>query len=403
MKIAFVLTQSLDSPSGLGRYGPLARELVKLGYDVEVIALHYNWEALPQKTFVEQGVQVKYVGQMHVQKEGSHKIYFGPIKLLKVSLNATVQLAKAVRNSNSDIIHLGKPQPFNVLAALYGHRGRPLFCDCDDYEAETNRFSHSWQKLLVKYFEDSIIHFVDGLTVNTRFLKNRYQQLGFPVEKILFVPNGVEQGRFANISNSFSLLRKWGLNKDSPIVIYVGTVGLLSHPVDLLLTAFCAVLEACPNAQLLLVGGGEDYAKVQEMARQLGIARQTTFTGRVRPEEIPAYLSLADVSVDPVHDDLIAKARSPLKIIESLVVGTPVVTGLVGDRDIMLENGRLGELVEAGNSSALAHGILAILQNPEKREAMSQTALTAKSQWYWDRLVTDFSQIYQSRYHHSKS
>jgi len=396
VKIAFVLTQSLDSPSGLGRYGPIARELVKLGYDVEIIALHYAWAKLPQKSFIDQGVQVHYVGQMHVQKEGPYKMYFGPGKLLKVALTATIQLAKAVRRSNADIIHLGKPQPFNVLAARYGRRGRPMFCDCDDYEAETNRFSHSSQKLLVKYFEDSIIHFVDGLTVNTRFLKNRYQQLGFPVEKILCVPNGVERSRFSNISDPFSLLRRWGLDNDSPIVIYVGTVGLLSHPVDLLLAAFCTVLETYPNAQLLLVGGGEDYAKVQEMARQLGIAGQTTFTGRVSPEEIPAYLSLADVSVDPVHDDLIAKARSPLKILESLVVGTPVVTGRVGDRDIMLENGRLGELVETGNSSALAHGILAILQNPKKREAMSQTALATKNQWYWDRLVTDFSQIYQS-------
>lgn len=396
MKIAFVLTQSLDSPSGLGRYGPLARELVKLGYDVEIIALHYNWAALPQKTFVEQGVQVKYVGQMHVRKEGSQKEYFGPVKLLQVSLNATAQLARAVRHSNADVIHIGKPQPFNVLAARFGRQGRPLFCDCDDYEAETNRFSHSWQKLLVKYFEDSIIHFVDRLTVNTRFLKNRYQQLGFPVDKILCVPNGVERSRFANISDPVSLLKKWGLDNDSPIVIYVGTVGLLSHPVDLLLTAFCTVLEERPNAQLLLVGGGEDYAEVQEMARQLGITRQTTFTGRVNPEEIPAYLSLADVSVDPVHDDLIAKARSPLKIIESLVVGTPVVTGRVGDRDIMLENGRFGELVEAGNSSALAYGILAILQNQKKREAMSQTALATKNRWYWDCLATDFSQIYQS-------
>ena len=41
MKIAFMLTQSLDSPSGLGRYGPLARELARMGHAVEVFALHY--------------------------------------------------------------------------------------------------------------------------------------------------------------------------------------------------------------------------------------------------------------------------------------------------------------------------------------------------------------------------
>ena len=43
MKIAFVLTQSLDSPSGIGRYGPIARVLARGGYDIELIALHYAW------------------------------------------------------------------------------------------------------------------------------------------------------------------------------------------------------------------------------------------------------------------------------------------------------------------------------------------------------------------------
>ena len=193
MKIAFVLTQSLDSPSGLGRYGPLARELVKLGHQVELLALHYDWASLPQKSFIDKGVQVHYVGQMHVQKSGAHKTYFGPGKLPMVSLNATLKLARAVARSQAEVIHLGKPQPFNVLAAQYGRRGRPLFCDCDDYEAETNKFSSGWQKSVVRYFEDSIVKLADGLTVNTHFLQERYCSLGFSAKKIQIVPNGVER------------------------------------------------------------------------------------------------------------------------------------------------------------------------------------------------------------------
>jgi glycosyltransferase involved in cell wall biosynthesis len=394
MKIAFVLTQSLDSPSGLGRYGPLARELVRLGYEVEVIALHYAWQQLPQKSFVEQGVKINYVGQMHVQKEGSHKTYFSPSKLLWVAFTSTLRLAQAIAQSDADIIHLGKPQPFNVLAAKYGRRGRPLFCDCDDYEAETNKFSHAWQKKVVRYFEDHIVHIANGLTVNSRFLQNRYQKLGFPANKIFYVPNGIEHSRFANKQINPKLYQKWQLDPKAPIILYVGTLGMLSHPVDLLLQAFVTIQKVKPSTQLLLVGGGEDYDKLQQMAAQLSIARQTRFTGRVAAEDVPAYFGLATVSVDPVYDDLIAKARSPLKIVESLAMGTPVVTGDVGDRAQMLHDGKFGLTVSPGSAAALAKGILTLLNQPEQRMQMAQAALQEKDRWCWDRLVIDFSKVY---------
>lgn len=397
MKIAFVLTQSLDSPSGLGRYGPLARELVKLGHEVEVIALHYAWAQLPQKSFVEHGVQVHYVGQMHVQKEGSRKTYFSPSKLLWVSLSATMRLAQAVARSQADIIHLGKPQPFNILAARYGRRGRPIYCDCDDYEAETNKFSQSWQKKIVRYFEDSIVKLADGLTVNTHFLQHRYEKLGVPASKICYVPNGAERSRFLAITARADLYKKWQLNPETPIILYVGTMGLLSHPVDLLLEAFARIVAKVPDAQLLLVGGGEDYDKLQHTAKVLGIEEKTRFTGRVSPEEIPAYLQMATVSVDPVHDDLIARARSPLKIVESLAVGTPVVTGDVGDRAQMLQNGALGLAVPPGNVEALSLGILTLLEQPETRRKMGELALRQRELWFWDRLVTDFVQVYEGK------
>lgn len=397
MKIAFVLTQSLDSPSGLGRYGPLARELVKLGHQVELLALHYDWASLPQKSFIDKGVQVHYVGQMHVQKSGAHKTYFGPGKLLMVSLNATLKLARAVARSQAEVIHLGKPQPFNVLAAQYGRRGRPLFCDCDDYEAETNKFSSGWQKSVVRYFEDSIVKLADGLTVNTHFLQERYCSLGFSAKKIQIVPNGVERSRFADCSTKANLYQKWDLDPNAPIILYVGTLGLLSHPVDLLLKAFVKVRTDIPQAQLLLVGSGEDYNNLRQMAQELGIASKTIFTGRILPEEIPSYLQLGTVSIDPVHNDLIAKARSPLKIVESLAMGIPVITGDVGDRRAMLQNETLGITVNPGDADSLANGILALLKNPVRQSAMAHAALQLREQWFWDNLVTDFVKIYEKK------
>jgi glycosyltransferase involved in cell wall biosynthesis len=394
MKIAFVLTQSLECPSGLGRYGPIAREMVRLGHQVEVIALHYAWDKLAQKRFYESGVRVNYAGQMHIRKEGSRKLYFSPGRLLMVSLAATLRLARALAWSDAEVIHLGKPQPFNVLAARLARHGRPLYCDCDDYEAATNRFSNAWQRRIVSHFEDDIIHHVSGLTVNTHFTRLRYQQLGFPANRITYVPNGVDRKRFSVITNLTELREKWRLDVDTPLIVYVGTLGLTSHPVDLLLQAFAKIRSKLPAVRLLLIGGGEDRDLLIKQAKELGLGDQVIFTGRVPPHEVPGYLALATVSVDPVYDNPVARARSPLKIFESLAMGVPVVTGDVGDRASFLGEEHLGRIVRPGDCQALSEGILMYLEKPERHWSTYPIAHHQQKEWYWDYLVHSFLQVY---------
>ncbi|MGW8145007.1 MAG: hypothetical protein ACWGN2_11470, partial [Anaerolineales bacterium] len=89
------MSQSLDSPSGLGRYGPLAKGLVRLGHHVEVVALHPAFDELDSKDVIFEGVPVHYVSQMHVRKSGDSKNYFSNTQLLKITWLATWQLSKA--------------------------------------------------------------------------------------------------------------------------------------------------------------------------------------------------------------------------------------------------------------------------------------------------------------------
>lgn len=396
MKIAFVLTQSLDSPSGLGRFGPVARELAKKNNSVEIIALHHDWEQLEIKSYEEDGVIVRYVGQMHVRKRGNQKTYFNPLQLLWISFLSTIQLTRAVYQSNANVLHLGKPQPYNMLAVKFARRGRSVYCDCDDYEAETNKFNNIWQKKIVRYFEDAAIKIASKLTTNTTFTQKRYIGLGYPEKDIYLIPNGVERARFDKPIAPNKIYQQWEISPDSPLIMYVGTIGLTSHPINLLLEALPDIIQHCPTAKLMFVGGGEDFQPLQVEAKRLGVEKNCVFTGRVPAESIPDYLAAATVSVDPVYDDLTAKARSPLKILESLTMGTPVVTSDVGDRRQSLDNGQFGVLVSPGSSTALAQGIVSLIKDEQLRNEMSKRALAAREQWFWDKLALKFIQVYES-------
>jgi glycosyltransferase involved in cell wall biosynthesis len=398
MRITFLLTQDLESPSGLGRYWPLGRELAKVGHKVNILALHSNYSALKlrEKDFVRGGVHIRYIGQMHVRKVRNRKLYFKPLRLIYVVLVGTLRLTWAALCAPADVYHVGKPHPMNGLAGLVASklRRKPLYLDCDDYEVASNRFETMWQRLGIGFFEHHLPRCATGISVNTRFTLKRLIKSGYPSDHIRYVPNGVDRHRFCSTSRlkAEELRRQLGL-ADREIIVYVGSLSLTSHGgLELLLEAFTIVQQTCPRAALLFVGGGEDYDELRGKVEAMGIKDAVWFTGRVSPEHVALYYLLADVSVDPVYDKHAQRARSPLKIVESLAVGTPVVTGDVGDRSMYIKDSQAGRLVCAGDAAALASGIVGVLEEEDgSQEAVGLLA----DEYFWDSLVHDFAQIYE--------
>jgi glycosyltransferase involved in cell wall biosynthesis len=398
-KILFLLTQDLESPSGLGRYWPVARALATRGHQVRIATLHSNWTALTLRKFEREGVTVEYVAPMHVKKNVNKKLYYSPVHLLIVSLRATWALSWSALSAPVDIIHVGKPHPMNSIAGFLASRikGSILCLDCDDYEAGSNRFEKRWQETGVAYFEKRIPRISRLVTTNTLFMKSKLLSWGCPTERIFYLSNGIERQRFLTPDPvEISRLRiQLGLD-GKRVVLYVGSLSLPSHPVDLLLESFSQVFRKYPDSVLLLVGGGEDYQKLKDLSQELGISQVTHFTGRVSSVEVAYYYGLADVSVDPVYDNDAARGRSPLKLFESWACGVPFVTAPVGDREFLLGQPPAGILAQfAGDSGSLAASIIEVLESKNKAEELCRRGKEQIEQYTWDRLAAQLEQEYQ--------
>lgn len=395
MRIVFVIPVGLQRPSGY-RYANIAKELVANGHQVRILALHPDWAHCTLPRFVTDGVEVIYVGQMHSLKRGSHSAQFGLGQLLLTVAHSTVGLVRGILASPADIYHVGKPQPINGLAALVGIcllRGRRFYLDCDDDETNSNRLNR-WQRSVFAFWERLTVQIAAGSTVNTRYLAARNRQAGHT--HVVYVPNGVDLARFQlpapDVVNG---LRTALQLEDCPVVAYFGSLALQNHPVDLLLDAFVQVHRSRPETRLLVIGGGDDLALLQKMADGLGLGGVALFTGHVAQTALPELLALATVTVDPVHDNSVASARSPLKVFESLALGIPVVTADVGDRAELLQQGAAGVLVTPGDADALAHGILSVLGDEERRAAMSQAGRQhMRARYAWPRLAADWATLY---------
>jgi glycosyltransferase involved in cell wall biosynthesis len=396
MRVAFLCTSSLDYPSPRGRWLPMARELARAGGQPALLMLHPAWDARPPRALHLDGVAARYVGQMHVYGYPGHRRAFGPAQLAAVALRGALALAAEAIRARPTHVLVAKPQPINGLAGLLAARalGRPLYLDCDDYEAGANRFASAWQRRMVTWWEDMLPRRAAAVTVNTRFLEQRCLNLGVLRENILYISNGISAAQFERPDERRLAGLRAALGLDQhPTLVYLGAMSTIAHGTGLLLEAFAIAQRALPSARLLMVGDGDDRPALQAQAGALGIDAATRWTGPVAPGAARAYLALADASVDPVADTPAMAARSPLKLVESLAQGTPVLTGAVGDRREMLDGG--GLLAQPGDPQALAEAILSVLSDPALRARLGRAARAQAELFRWERLTPPWIELLQ--------
>jgi glycosyltransferase involved in cell wall biosynthesis len=127
------------------------------------------------------------------------------------------------------------------------------------------------------------------------------------------VSNGVDPDRFAHPDGEAPT----GL-PDEPFAVYVGTV---EGRVDLDLLGVVA------RVMPVVVAGGADAARAEHL-RSLPV----TWLGAVASDRIPALLRRASVGLVPHHDTPLTRSMDPMKTLEYLAAGLPVVTTPVADR-----------------------------------------------------------------------
>lgn len=394
-KVAFVTTTSLDSPYGIGRCYPLAKYLARLGCQVHIVALHHNWASVAQPYQMQENVHIHYVEQMHVQKVGDDTLYFPPPKLAWITVRGLLALTRSLLAIQPDIIHIGKPHPQNSIAAFIAARtlpGRTLLLDYDDYEVGINRFGHPLERWIIQFFEDHVPRHVHGVTTHSSFLEERLIHLGLRPGHIMRLPSGFDPERFRRRPQEETLALQDRLRiRGRRTALYVGTVSFNNHPVDLLLQAFALVASVQNDVVLMLAGGGADLERARHLAEQLGVDSQCRFLGRVAPESVPLLLQVAMFSVDPTRRSDTEKARWPLKIVESLAAGTPVVTGDIGDRREMLGNGQAGILTTPEDVASLADGLLTAYTQELRIRTMGDAAKRLSkrynAQWLAEQLM----------------
>jgi glycosyltransferase involved in cell wall biosynthesis len=147
-----------------------------------------------------------------------------------------------------------------------------------------------------------------------------------------------------------------------PRIVTVGSlIPLKSY--DVLIEAAAALAAGGTGFELLLAGGGPERARLEALARQLGIAARVKFLGDV--EDVPALLRTADVFAHPAITEGLSNA-----ILEALAAGLPVVACPVGATAEIIQDGCHGLLVAPGSREELAAAIRRLLSDADLRRRL---------------------------------
>ncbi len=211
-------------------------------------------------------------------------------------------------------------------------------------------------RIIVKYS----LRQADLVIVDCETGKQTIIELGYPAEKIVVLPYGIDLAVF-NPDISPSHIRKETGWEDNTIVICTRQHNPV-YGMKYLIEAISIVVEQEPDVRFLLIGYGSETEALKNQADTLGIKDYVRFTGMVANSELPGYLAASDIYVSSSLSD-----GTSVCLLEAMACGLPVV---VTDIPAILEwvqNDVNGLVVPRCNPLALADAILDLVRDESER------------------------------------
>jgi len=145
---------------------------------------------------------------------------------------------------------------------------------------------------------------------------------------------------------------------------------------DVVLRALPSVIGKVANLSYIIVGDGDDRIRLEDLARELGVADHVVFTGGINDCELAAIYRRSEIFVLPART--VVNSPNPkgegfgIVFLEAMAFGKPVVAPRYGAPAEIIRDGQHGLLVDPENPASVANALSTLLGNPDAALAMGK-------------------------------
>lgn len=290
------------------------------------------------------------------------------------------QVLRLDRHVNLDVVYVWQARETGYAVAKVAHHLRCPFIfrqiTAWQWHFERSRLDREAQMK----FARTIYEKAKKVVFVSRAASQEGLRAGLPPEKVAIIGVGVDTDIFVPRTEKTKNLT----------LLFVGRISFAEKGLGVLLSAMPEILKAHPQAKLVIVGGGQESARVEQMARQLNLGEHVAAVGKKPFLELPRYIHAADVLVVP---SLWLEHFGQVTV-DAMACGVPVITSDAGASPEINLDGETGFVVPAGDSGKLAQAVIKLFSDDELRLRLGRQARSRVLQNYtYDVLVNKFLEV----------
>lgn len=344
-----------------------ARELVKLGHEVEVLTGFPNYPG--GKLYP--GYKVRVLLRESIDGISIIRVPLYPShdnSSLKRILNyCSFALSAAVLGpllvAKADVAYVYHPPATVALPAMALKllRGIPFVYDIQDLWPDTLAATGMVNNRKVLNCVDLFCRLTYRLASRIVVLSPGFRKLllerGVPSEKVLVIYNWCDESQVASAAPAEA--RREPEMEGRFNVVFAGTMGK-AQALDAVLESAALVAQRSPRVQFVLIGGGIEVQRLREKKELMGLDN-VLFLPRRPVAEIGNVLNCAGALLVHLKDEPLFEVTLPSKTQAYLAAGRPIIMAVRGDAAELVERAGAGICCLPDNAQSIAEAVERLL------------------------------------------
>jgi glycosyltransferase involved in cell wall biosynthesis len=321
--------------------------------------------------------------------------------LVLFSLFSSIVSAMLISSKKINVLH-ERAMPFQLVGTILSKLfSRPLVLEVnglllDELVVLGRLKEKSFLEHIGKRIYQTVLRAATFIIFVSKYVCNKTcAEYSIDEQRCVVIHNGVDVDLFSPANGSRKPALSMPEFKNKKTIVFSGSLQPW-HGLEYAIRAMPRILTMEGDVHLIVVGDGPQRKYLTSLCRELGISSNVSFLGFQPYYMVPRYLSIAGVLIAPFSSMGSRIAGCPLKIMEYMSVGRPIVSTSLEWVTEILENDKTALLVPQTDPRSLAEPVVRLLEDKVLAERLGANARKkAVEELSWTQVAARYREVYE--------